>query len=110
MTVHPSTPPHEKGVFIEQVLRRGRWGDVSRNGGEAVSLAQLIGEEHADVERPGRSGDVATREPGRELVVDVEDREHLQGGEAVQGDEEDEGEAVVEGGALLEAGVALFGD
>lgn len=73
-----------------------------------VAPAELVGEQHGDVEGPRGERDVLPGEPGRDLVVEPEDQEDLEGRETVERNEVEQGEGVVVGGALLQAGGAAL--
>lgn len=72
-------------------------------------MTQLIGEEDADVEEPSGEGDVGFGEAGGDEVVEVQDREDLEGGDAVESEEENEGGEKVEAGASVETGIGCGG-
>ena len=107
VVVEPFTPAHFQSVLVKlEVCGAHKLLQYLLEPGVFVSIGQLVGEEHTDVECPRSSNNILSRQLRGNAVVQVKDGNDLEYRETMQRTEERERKAEVEGDTLLQSGFA----
>ena len=104
--IHPLTKLHQLGVLppgLDPVMLHVRRGNMQRQPPVPISMAKLVREQRADIERPGAVRNILPRHFRGDLVVDPQNDQDLECRESMERNEEDIGKSVIKRDALFQA-------